>query len=107
MFGDTDGTPGGSACPLCDSTVNFAVWETEGEFWTNEGPFAGLTIEPLQIDGDGVDSDARYVYLYQVINTDPLDVENPQIENFNIATTAVDGSGDPGVGVPFTSGGQP
>ena len=114
VFGNTDGDVDGLVCQLCDSTVNFAVWKTEdpdgdGD-WTNNPQFTGL-IKPIG-SGVPVDEKASYVYLYQIINTNPLGGLNPELENFNIATTAADDpdtpedeSGDPGTVVPYTSGG--
>jgi hypothetical protein len=83
VMGSTDGTPGGLTCPLCDSTVSFAVWHNADGNWGDDllnavavGPFSST-----------VDFAAQYVYLYQVVNTDPL--PNPgaadaPLENFNV-----------------------
>ncbi len=85
VFGDTDGTPGGATCPLCDSTVSFAVWENESGNWLNDSFFANAgTAVALAPFSTGVDTAARYVYLYQVNNTDPLAPPEQELENFNI-----------------------
>lgn len=89
---------GPSQCPLCDSTVNFAVWENTDGNWQDDAPFVGR-VSNLQ----GNDPGAQYVLLYQVRNTDPLNVANPELENFNVSTTTPNGS--PVASQPYDSAG--
>jgi MYXO-CTERM domain-containing protein len=57
-------------CPVCDSTINFAVWQGEGgDGWGNDSAFNGLTLNGLT-GGGSIDTASPFVYLYQVINTD-------------------------------------
>lgn len=57
-------------CPPCDSTINFAVWQSEGgDGWGNDAIFSGLAVNDLP-GGGNVALDSNYVYLYQVVNTD-------------------------------------
>lgn len=73
------GSPG---CPLCDSTVNFAVWKnTDGNWFDDLDP--GGKRQGLY--GGMSDGTEQFVYLYQVINTDLLNVANPQLVNFNVS----------------------
>jgi hypothetical protein len=127
VFGTDDGA-GGPVCPLCDSTVSFAVWQRENVSWLDDAPFSGRTVMGLASDTsdyvatedkfpppappspppynivNDIDTAARYVLLYQVINTDPLGVNNPELENFNVTKT--DPKGDPMPGhQPYSSGG--
>lgn len=69
-------------CPLCDSTVNFSVYENTDGNWTDDSEFANLNTTSLL---NGIDSSARYVYLYQVINTNPLPQGEDDLLTFNIA----------------------
>ena len=62
------GPLGEAQCAICDSVVNFAVWEKEGESWTDDPIFEGIDLNYLS----GTDSESQYVYLYQVVNTDPI-----------------------------------
>jgi len=100
VFGDTDSTAGSTTCPLCDSTVSFAVWKNESGNWLNDSFFSGAgTATALAPFSSSVDTTANYVYLYQVNNTDPLAPPEQELENFNISFGPV------GTAVPFTSGG--
>jgi hypothetical protein len=85
----------GEQCELCDSTVSFAVWENTGGDWLNDLP------SPTDLIGTSTGAE-RYVYLYQIVNTNPLGGEEQRLENFNITY------GNQGAGVtpsPFRSGG--
>lgn len=107
-------------CPLCDSTVNFAVYHNTGANWNSATFFGGLTAIPLADSGAvskfgaAVDSDAKYVYLYQVVNTNQnVGVTDNPLRDLNIALDSnlltgagyfngvfADSSGDP---VDFTN----
>jgi hypothetical protein len=89
-------------CWVCDSTVSFAVWQTEGSSWATEGPFAELDKSRLDQSGEP-DFSARYVYLYQVVNTnynDPSGSPFPEgdLGRFQVLSRSNDAS-------LFTSGG--
>ena len=65
----------GNPCGSCDSVVNFSVYETTDSIW-NDDPFFGGATDFHLTDLDGQftatpDLDAKYVYLYQVINNNP------------------------------------
>lgn len=109
------------ACPLCDSTVSFAVYQTEDNDWTDDAAFGGNAMEsgvllpgtpipdtPAFQSGfaaDVADKDTNFVFLYQVVNTDPLGGAEQVLENFNIAIEGK--NGDPQVPAPnpYTSAG--
>lgn len=86
---------GTSQCPLCDSTVNFAVWQNTDGNWLNDLP------NPTDL-GPTTTGAEQYVYMYQVVNTDPLNVQNQILENFNVSFGPAGGSTTP---TPFLSGG--
>ncbi len=75
-FGLSDGT--GPICPLCDSTVNFATYANPGMGdWT-----AALGVNPTGVmnpspgvtnPAPGFDPNAKWVFFYQVRNTNPLE----------------------------------
>lgn len=75
-------------CDLCDSIVNFTVYQNTDGNWTDDPFFGGVTRSGLPDTagrwGVGVDSSAQYVYLYQVINNNPGSVDNP-LHGFNIS----------------------
>lgn len=79
-------------CALCDGTVNFTVYENTDGNWTDDAFFAGASRTGLaDLNGrftSTVDSGARYVYMYQVINTNqnvvPGIADSP-LRNFNLA----------------------
>jgi len=99
-FGTDDGQ-GGSSCALCDSTVNFSVYEREDANWLDDAAFDGF--DRTTLSGTTVGTE-NYVYLYQVINTDPLNVSNPGLENFNVTHTDAAGNPIPGF-LAYGSGG--
>jgi hypothetical protein len=53
-------------CPVCDTTVSFSVWRTEGDSWADD---FGVPVTRLDVGSDP-DYGAPYVYLYQIANTD-------------------------------------
>ena len=65
-------------CPLCDSLVNFTVYQNVDGDWTDDPYFAGVSHNGIA-DSDGqwgasIDGSAGYVYMYQPVN---LDNDNP------------------------------
>jgi hypothetical protein len=65
-------------CPLCDSLVNFTVYQNVDGDWTDDPYFANVSQNGMA-DSDGqwgtsIDSSAGYVYMYQPVN---LDNNNP------------------------------
>ena len=79
------GPLGEAQCALCDSIVNFAVWEKEGESWTDDPIFEGIDLNYLS----GTDSESQYVYLYQIVNTAPNISTLPEevVQEFNLENT--------------------
>jgi hypothetical protein len=73
----------GTGCDLCDSFVNFAVFENTGGNWATNPFFAGIA--PTTLLGVTTGQE-RYVYMYQVVNNDPggAGAENA-LRNYNIA----------------------
>jgi hypothetical protein len=86
---------GANQCPLCDSTVSFAVWQNTDGNWIDDLP------TPTDL-GPATTGTEQYVYMYQVINTDPLNVQNQILENFNVSFGP---QGGPTVPTPFLAGG--
>lgn len=105
-FGLTDGNPGSLTCPACDSVVNFATYSNPARTdWTNAptDPTApGLGLNPTFLGG-GRDTTSRWVFFYQIENTNPLGDPDSDLENFNVTVT--DKSGDPYPVNLYTSGG--
>ena len=65
-------------CPLCDSLVDFTVYQNIDGDWTDDPYFANVSQNGMA-DSDGqwgtsIDSSAGYVYMYQPVN---LDNNNP------------------------------
>lgn len=81
-----------NGCELCDSTVSFAVWENTDGNWLDDLP----TATDLVGSSTGAES---YVYLYQIVNTNPLGGSNQDLQDYNISF------GSPGTTVPFQTGG--
>ncbi len=69
-----------SDCPLCDSTVSFSVWENTDGNWYDD-------LDYDRVDDAGSTTGAeKYVYLYQVVNTDHVHGElDENIEDFFVA----------------------
>jgi hypothetical protein len=85
-------------CALCDATVTFAVWENVDGDWADDLPNA-VAVGPFS---SSVDYAARYLYLYQIVNTDPMPdpgVGEAFLDGFNVTF------GRFGTPNPFTSGG--
>lgn len=93
VFGLNDAGGMANTCALCDSTVSFAVWENTGGNWISD-----LMVTNTDLVGTSTGSE-RYVYMYQVVNTDPLTTAEQQLQNFNISY------GLQGTANPFLSGG--
>lgn len=64
----------GAPCPLCDSLVNFAVYQNTDGDWTDDSFFSGVGRTDLaDLDGRwgaAPDAAAKYVYMYQPVNID-------------------------------------
>jgi hypothetical protein len=73
----------GQQCELCDSTVSFAVWENTDGNWLDETELPNSTDLP----GFNSTGTEKYVYLYQIVNTNPLGTANREedLRNFNIS----------------------
>lgn len=61
-------------CFLCDSTVNFAVYKRTGRDWRSDTLFERVTPEALSGSVTGAE---KYIYLYQVVNTNHVPIPNP------------------------------
>jgi len=73
-------------CALCDSTVNFTAYHNaDGSDWA---PDVGLS--PTFVSGN--DPTAKWVFMYQIQNTDPLTDGEAQLENFNVTVTGPGGT---------------
>ena len=60
----------GIPCDLCDSFVNFSVYQNTDGNWTDDAFFSGsnpTTLNDLGGNFSGVDAAANYVFMYQVI----------------------------------------
>ncbi len=105
VFGvnDQGGTQAPTVCPLCDSTVSFAVWEnTDGNWIDDLTNQIGASPSALANSFTGAED---YVFLYQVVNTDPLPQTppDPSLGIFNVTKTTEDGA--PIADQPYTSAG--
>lgn len=95
-----DPAPPNGQCAFCDSTVSFAVWENESGSLTQD--LINLGIDPAAIFGtqsfnplDGftselIDDTAQYLYLYQVVNTDPLPQAEDDLTEYRLAVKEID-----------------
>ena len=93
----------GLPCDLCDSYVNFSVYQSSDGNWTDDSIFSNFTATPLNdIAGQlgAVDTDAAYVYMYQVVNKDVVGQQGSatdnQLRDFSVTYRGT---------LPFTSGG--
>lgn len=84
-----------SQCAKCDSTVSFAVWQNTDGDWRDDLPAATAL-------GSASDGTEQYVYLYQVVNTDPLPALVGILDTFNVTYGGQGGSLTPN---PFLAGG--
>ena len=82
---------GSLQCPFCDSTVSFAVYEPSTNNWITE-----LGLNPSLV-ANNPDLDAPYVFLYQVVNTDPLTSLEEPLRLFSVAEEEKTGN----VGTPW------
>ena len=70
-------------CPLCDSVVNFVVYENTDGNWTDDGYFDSSNVSQNALAdlngqfGASIDSGAKYVYMYQPVNRD----NSPSLDN--------------------------
>ncbi len=100
-------TPGPDAnsqqCAECDSTVSFSVYDnTDLGNWTTE---LGLPAVPLMPFSSVVDTNAPYVFFYEVVNTDPLPQLEDTLVNFNVAVETKPPIGSWFGPSPYSSGG--
>ncbi len=96
-FGLTDGDPDGATCPECDSSIVFTTYSNQDRSdWTVD-----LGVTPTFLSG--VDTTARWVFLYCVFNTDPQPTGEANIVRFAVASTRT--NGDPGGSGLLSSGG--
>lgn len=100
-FGLSDAA-GGPACPLCDSVVNFTTYsnpdhsdwrfDIQGLTGIPVASWLNLASDPGAEGGDDANAfNDRWVFFYQIQNTDPLNVANSDLENFNVTKTQKDG----------------
>ncbi len=75
----------GNPCPLCDSLVNFAVYQNTDGDWTDDAFFSAVTRTDLADVANLWGATAKYVYMYQPVNIvlDDPGLDNP-IRDFNI-----------------------
>ena len=87
------------ACPACDSTVSFAVWHNADGNWLDDFP----VMTELFGESDGSE---RYVYLYQIVGTNPVPPLLGDIITFNVTygTAGASLSSNPFVAGGFFSG---
>ena len=113
-FGLPDSTAGSITCPLCDSVVNFTAYSNpDRSDWrediaalkgVDDGSWEVLANDPLAEGGDkGNPWDDRWVFFYQIQNTNPLGGVNADLENFNVTKTWY--NGDPFVRNAYANGG--
>ncbi len=111
-FGGTDASSS-LTCPLCDSVVNFATYSNpdggdwrealEADFGINPSSWQTLGSDQGAEGGDnGNPWDDRWVFFYQIQNTNPLGGVNADLENFNVTKTFV---GNPFELNPYANGG--
>jgi hypothetical protein len=73
-----------SDCPLCDATVSFAVYENTDGDWRDDAAFTGIGSAVI-LDGT-VTGTEKYVFMYQVSNTDHNQSVGPdeRLEDFSV-----------------------
>lgn len=125
-LGDGNPISGSDQCDFCDSTVSFTVWENESGSLTQD-LFINFGIETIDIFGRNIDrinpetlpvpnnlvsgiidDSAKYLYLYQVVNTDPLGVFGGQeapIDEFLLSVETINPKDSYFGPSPYTSGG--
>ncbi|MBI4688218.1 MAG: hypothetical protein HY756_10670 [Nitrospirae bacterium] len=59
-----------SDCPACDSIVNFSVYQASDSNWTDDSFFSSVSSVITQYGT--LDTSAQYIYMYQIINKDPV-----------------------------------
>jgi hypothetical protein len=75
---------GVGGCPLCDSTVSFSVYQNIGGTTGNWITDLGLGAAPNDLWNTTSGTEA-YVYMYQVINTDPLPANEASLDQYNVS----------------------
>ena len=93
-----------------DGIVNFMVYKTVDSNWTNDAAFVGTGLRTL-LAGAAVDVDAKFVFLWQVVNDNPSGGSNQNLTSLRAPlgpdaafssigffrdTVFVDGGGDVG-----------
>jgi hypothetical protein len=73
-----------SDCPACDSIVNFSVYQAEDSDWTDD-TFFGV-VDTITNQHGTLDSDAQYVYMYQVVNVDPATSAEADLAKLSVRT---------------------
>lgn len=101
-FGNADTNPGSLVCASCDSVVNFtAYYNPQGADWRDAigvpiDSWQTLNSDPTAHGGDDADPwNDRWVFFYQIENTNPLGGLNAALENFNVTNTTKDGEPSP------------
>lgn len=87
------------ASSLDNATIVFTIWENLDGNWLDDLNF----LDPRFQDGQSNGTE-RFVYLYQIYNTNPVGGENLPLEQFSVAITREDGGAYLGNSL-YTSGG--
>jgi hypothetical protein len=83
--------PDSRQCAFCDSTVSFSVWQNEsGSLLQDLAQFGVNATNAVDLLGPGFDDDAEYIYLYQVVNTNPLTEQENDLFTFDLAVETWD-----------------
>jgi len=100
-------------CQFCDTTNSFAVWRNQSGSLTQDlESFNIPAADIITLFGTQFDDNAPYLFLYEVVNTNPLPFADSipaelPIEDFNISVVQKDNAGvDQWAGPsPYSSGG--
>ena len=71
-----------SDCPACDSIVNFSVYKAQDDNWTDDSFFTNVS--SIENQYGSLDTDAQYVYMYQVVNVDPDTAAEEDLAKFSV-----------------------
>ncbi len=79
-----------SECDYCDSIVNFSVYENTDGDWTDD-PFFNVVGDVGFVNQYGTfDNNAKYVYMYQLVNVNTSGSINEQdIQKFSVASASI------------------
>lgn len=72
-----------SDCNWCDAIVNFSVYESSDGNWTDDSFFEVVGGIENQY-GASLDTSAQYVYMYQVVNVNPSNAAEEDIQKFAV-----------------------